>query len=138
MRLLRSRGRGRNYSPLRGAIERALGVAYAGGWPARAWGLVPSAREVRRVDVAIEAAGDGPPLTIAFASDLHLGPTTPTATLDRAFALLAAAEPDVLALGGDYVFLDATAKKARELARRVAAVPARLKVAVLGNHDLWA
>ena len=48
-----------------------------------------------------------PPLRIAFASDLHLGPTTPSGVLDNAFALLHAAKPDVLALGGDYVYLGA-------------------------------
>jgi len=43
----------------------------------------------------------------------------------------------VLLLGGDYVFLDATPARADELASRVRAVPARRKLAVLGNHDLW-
>ena len=79
-----------------------------------------------------------PPLRIAFASDLHLGPTTPTGVLDNAFALLRAAKPDVLALGGDYVFLGATHDKVRELNNRVTAVDAPIKVAVLGNHDFWA
>ena len=50
---------------------------------------------------------------------------------------MAEARPDVLVLGGDYVFLDVTPAMARELEERVAAVPARTKVAVLGNHDLW-
>jgi predicted MPP superfamily phosphohydrolase len=35
------------------------------------------------------------------------------------------------------VFLDVTPAAARELTARVAAVPARTKLAVLGNHDLW-
>jgi len=122
---------------LRGLIEQALRIAYVGDWPARAWAHVPGACTVTRRDVTIEVPGNGPDLRIAFASDLHLGPTTPSRTLDHAFALLAEARPDVLALGGDYVFLDVTHDKARELARRVEAVPARLKVAVLGNHDLW-
>jgi predicted MPP superfamily phosphohydrolase len=42
-----------------------------------------------------------------------------------------------LLLGGDYVFLDATETKGRELAARVREVPATTKLAVLGNHDLW-
>jgi predicted MPP superfamily phosphohydrolase len=77
-------------------------------------------------------------LRLAFVSDLHLGPTTPPRLLDAAFEQLRAAKPDVLLLGGDYVFLEATRPKADELARRVASVPARTKLAVLGNHDLWA
>lgn len=133
-----SRGRGTSYSRLRGVVEGALRVAYAGDWPARARARVPGACVVELRQASVDVAGEGADLRVAFASDLHLGPTTPSAVLDRAFALLAAARPDVLALGGDYVFLDATDEKARELARRVDAVPARLKVAVLGNHDLWA
>jgi hypothetical protein len=71
-------------------------------------------------------------------SDLHLGPTTAQGTLDRALEVLCEARPDLLVLGGDYVFLDATAESGAELARWIAAAPARTKVAVLGNHDLWA
>ena len=46
-------------------------------------------------------------MKIAFASDLHAGPTTHPSVLDEAFAALAAAEPDMVLLGGDYVFLSA-------------------------------
>jgi len=134
VRFLRSRGRGSGYSALRGVVEQTLRLAYVGDWPARVWSWVPGACEVQRREVTLEASSA---LRVAFVSDLHLGPTTPSRLLDRAFDLLAEASPDVLALGGDYVFLDATPAKARELARRVAEVPARLKVAVLGNHDLW-
>src|SRR2546427_625769 len=79
-----------------------------------------------------------PPLRIAFASDLHLGPTTPREVLDAAFAQLQSTRPDVLALGGDYVFLGATKERVRELQERVKQVSAAVKVAVLGNHDFWA
>ena len=68
---------------------------------------------------------------------MYLGPTTAARTLDAAFARLAESQPELLVLGGDYVFLDATPARARELRRRVAAVPAADKVAVMGNHDLW-
>jgi predicted MPP superfamily phosphohydrolase len=113
-------------------------VAYAGDWPGRVWGALGPAAAVDRLDHRLPLPGrDRPPLRLAFASDLHLGPTTSARTLDRAFALLAEARPDVLVLGGDYVFLDATPARARELEARVAAVPARTKIAVLGNHDLW-
>jgi uncharacterized protein len=132
MSLLRSRGRGKDYSLTRGLIETTLRAAYVGDWPARAWSRVTTS--VRRVDVSLPSPSS---LRIGFVSDLHLGPTTPLATLENAFAILRDARLDVLALGGDYVFLDATRKKAELLARLISTVPARLKVAVLGNHDLW-
>ena len=115
-------------------------VAYQGGWPARAWSLVPGKALVQRLDHAIclDPARPRPrPLRLAFASDLHLGPTTPKSVLDRAFRLLDEAAPDVLILGGDYVFLDATPAIARDLRDRVRAVRAPIKLAVMGNHDLW-
>jgi hypothetical protein len=131
-------GRGRNYSAARGLAESALRIAFASGWPARLWARVPGATAVRLERHRIPLPAPRPaPLRIAFASDLHLGPTTPSRTLDEAFRLLAEADPDALVLGGDYVFLDATPARARELEARVRAAPARLKVAVLGNHDLW-
>ena len=68
------------------------------------------ATSVSRVEVDLDV-GLSTPLTIAFASDLHLGPTTSARTLERAFEMLAEARADVLALGGDYVFLEATAAK---------------------------
>jgi uncharacterized protein len=131
----------RPYSRKHLNLERALGWLYTGSWPARLWRLVPGSTRVTllRHDIAAPGRAAGrPPLRVAFASDLHLGPTTPPAILDNAFALLREAEPDVLALGGDYVFLGATKKRVDELKARVDSVTARTKVAVLGNHDFWA
>jgi uncharacterized protein len=133
---LSSEGRGGDYSLMRGLVETTLDLVYAGGWPGRLWGLTDRARHVRVVRAKVEARGI-PPLRIAFASDLHIGPTTSSHTLDRAFELLSEARPDVLLLGGDYVFLHATREKTRELRRRVESVHARCKFAVMGNHDLW-
>lgn len=131
-------GRGRFYSPRRAAIERVLRVAYRGDWPARVWGRLPGRTRVRveHHELAVRQAGRAR-LRVAFASDLHIGPTTPVALLERAFDAMAEARPDVLALGGDYVFLEATHERASLLASLVARVPAAVKVAVLGNHDLW-
>lgn len=135
---LASHGRGTGYSPLRGVMETALGLAYAGGWPARLYGRFAKSRRVRASRHALALLPPGaPPLRLAFVSDVHLGPTTADATVDEAFALLQDAAPDVLLLGGDYVFLEATTAKARRLAALVASVPTPRKFAVLGNHDLW-
>jgi predicted MPP superfamily phosphohydrolase len=78
-----------------------------------------------------------PPLRLGFASDLHLGPTTPERLVGAVERLLAAAELDLLLLGGDYVFLDATPAKAARLAELVRRAGARRTLAVMGNHDLW-
>jgi predicted MPP superfamily phosphohydrolase len=131
----------RPYSRKHLKLEKGLGWLYSGSWPAKLWDLVQGSTRVTllRHDVTVPGRGtDRPSLRIAFASDLHLGPTTPPALLDHAFALLREAEPDVLALGGDYVFLGATKERVEELKARVAGVEARTKVAVLGNHDFWA
>lgn len=131
----------RPYSQHELRIEKVLSWLWAGGWPATLWGLFPGSTKVDLIERRIVIPGRDParpPLRIAFASDLHLGPTTPSGVLDNAFALLRAARPDILALGGDYVFLGATHHKVRELNNRVTAVEAPIKVAVLGNHDFWA
>src|SRR5688572_1828234 len=106
---------------------------YFGGWPQKLWGLVPGSTRVHRIeqDLDLGRPPGRPPLRVAFASDLHIGPTTPPKVLDNAFAHLAEARPDVLALGGDYVFLGALHDRVAELKRRVQDVPAALKVAVL-------
>lgn len=135
---LRSDGRGRHYGATRGLVESALRVLYTGGWPARLWARFPGACDVVRVEHRLRVLPPGQrAIRIGFVSDLHVGPTTPAATLDAAFAILAAAALDVLLLGGDYVFLDADVRGAAALADRIRAVPAARKLAVLGNHDLW-
>jgi uncharacterized protein len=137
---LRSTGRGRHYSVLRGLAESALTLAYARSWPARVLERLPARNHVqlREHDLPLLPPGrERRPLRVAFVSDLHIGPLTPPRLLDDAFARLAALAPDVLLLGGDYVYLEATPAIADELADRVASVPATLKLAVLGNHDLW-
>jgi predicted MPP superfamily phosphohydrolase len=130
----------RPYSRKHLNLEKVLGWVYSGSWPAKLWARVPGSTRVHllRHEAAAPDRRDRPPLRIAFASDLHLGPTTPPALLDRAFAHLREAEADVLALGGDYVFLGATKQRVAELKARVEGVPTRTKVAVLGNHDFWA
>jgi predicted MPP superfamily phosphohydrolase len=138
---LQSTGRGRRYTRLRGLVESAQSVAYAGGWPARLLGQVPAVSRVRvlRHTFPLLPNGNGHrrPLRLAFISDLHLGPITPMKLIDRAFAELQEAEPDILVMGGDYVSLEVTEAVAAHLAASVGAFRASLKLAVLGNHDLW-
>jgi uncharacterized protein len=135
---LRSSGRGTQFSVVRGVLESLQSLVYAGAWPARLLEWVPAAHRVDalRHQLALGRRGR-PPLKLAFASDLHIGPLTPVRLLDRAFQALASFAPDVLVLGGDYVFLDVTPRAAAVLERLVASVPAATKLAVMGNHDLW-
>ncbi|MBA2541663.1 MAG: metallophosphoesterase family protein [Deltaproteobacteria bacterium] len=134
------RGRGAHYSIGRRAVEWTLHNAYRGHWPAR---LVRALGMQRRVQVRhhrVAVAGwpsTVRPLRIAFISDLHAGPTTHSSLLDEAFAQLAAADADLVLLGGDYVFLfaeyiDAIADRLRRIR-----APSGI-YAVMGNHDLWA
>jgi predicted MPP superfamily phosphohydrolase len=137
---LRSNGRGRQFTPLRGLVESLQSVAYVYDWPAKLLGQIPAASHVRVLHNRLEllpGPADRRPLRVAFVSDLHVGPLTPNNLLDDAFARVAEAKPDVLALGGDYVSLEVTDKIAARLEELVGAADVPLKVAVLGNHDLW-
>lgn len=131
-------GRGRDYSAGRGLWESALRFAFRGDWPARLWEALGPTPRVATLRHQLTIDGTGPSCRVAFVSDLHVGPATPNRALDVAFAALEDARPDVLLLGGDYVFLDAEPARLARLAALVRSVPAATKLAVLGNHDLWA
>src|SRR5690606_27250314 len=113
-----------------------------GDWPARLRQHLPDQPQLCSYRLPLLAPGSAP-LRVGFASDLHLGPTTPTRQVEAGLALLNdsallnGSQLDVLLLGGDYVFLDATRERARTLASLVANVRATTKLAVMGNHDLW-
>lgn len=135
---LSSSGRGTGYSRRRGVVESILAFAYRGAWPARLWERYPGSCDVRVVRRSFRLLAAGcPDLRIGFASDLHIGPTTPPRLLDDAADNLAAEDLDVLLLGGDYVFLDASPAKASVLEAFIRRARARRTLAVLGNHDLW-
>lgn len=77
------------------------------------------------------------PLRIGFASDFHAGATTNAQLLADACDLLAAFQPHVLLLGGDFVSVRAT--YIDRLAPLLGEIDAPFgKFAVLGNHDLRA
>ncbi len=133
-------GRGRHYGWLRPRVERVVLFLSVGSWPAKlAWALGMQ-RRVRRVehDVAARSWPEGlRPLKLAFGSDFHAGPTTDDRLIELAFQRMAEAEPDVMLLGGDFVYIEA--RFIERLARAAERTPAPLgKFAVLGNHDLWA
>jgi uncharacterized protein len=135
---LRSSGRGGGYSMWRGLGESIFQRLYAGDWPARLWARVPGSCTVAAErHVFPLPTGHGRACRLAFVSDLHLGPTTSLRVLEAAFALLREYQPDVLVLGGDYVYLDVTPARLSALASLVSSVESQVKVAVLGNHDLW-
>src|SRR5262245_62725123 len=83
-------------------------LLYRGDWPADLWPAVPTSRRVSvtRRSISRSTSG-GRPCRVAFASDLHVGPTTPVSLLREAFAAIQRERPDVLLLGGDYIFLEA-------------------------------
>jgi len=134
------RGRGSRYSRARHVVEWTLANAYRGHWPARvvrALGLQRPVQVRRHSIVTPRWPAGSRPLRLAFASDLHAGPTTHPSLLDEAFDALAAADADVILFGGDYVFLLADHIPAIE-ARVARLAPPLGMFAVLGNHDLWA
>ena len=109
-------------------------------WPARLASRlgVSNTVAVDHHDIYVAGTlGSSDQLRIAFASDFHVGPTTPTGVIDQAIARLSDANADLLLLGGDFV--NPRAEDAGDLARRLAGVPAPLGCfAVLGNHDYYA
>jgi predicted MPP superfamily phosphohydrolase len=124
---------------MRGLSETLQRALFVGGWPGRLHDLRGLDVVVERLDVDARrgATAGRSPLRLAFVSDIHIGPLTSRRLIERAFDRLAALAPDVLALGGDYVSYDVTPAGADWLAALVGRVPAPIKVAVLGNHDLW-
>lgn len=132
--------RAADYSTLRHVSEQVQIRLYGRGWMARLaqrWGLH---RPIQVVEHTLTLPGDAhprPPLRLVFASDFHAGPTTHPDVLAEACAAIAAARPDLLLLGGDFVSLEARHLEA--LAPQLRAIPAPIgRFAVLGNHDLWA
>lgn len=130
-------GRARSLPLRRRAAELAYDVVYRGGWAAalaRPLGLQGTLR-VATHTLPLPAAQERPALRVAFASDLHAGPTTHPALVAGACRALAAARADLVLLGGDYVSFHA--RHVDALVPLLAAVEAPLgKFAVLGNHDL--
>jgi predicted MPP superfamily phosphohydrolase len=132
------KGRRRGYGRLRASVESAMRYVYFGEWPAHLWNLYPTSSRIHIIHHRINLqAATGKTCRIVFLSDLHIGPTTPVRLLKKAFAHARTLQPDVLLLGGDYVFLNSNPSYLARLTDLVASVDCPLKYAVMGNHDLW-
>jgi predicted MPP superfamily phosphohydrolase len=131
--------RGKHNSRYRRFSEAFFITSLLGGrvtrWSYR-WGLHGKLR-VTRYEFRVPHANQLPrPVVLAFASDLHAGPTTHPATFSTLADELRELRPDVLLLGGDYVTGEAT--NIHALADVLSRCDAPLgKYGVLGNHDLW-
>jgi predicted MPP superfamily phosphohydrolase len=134
-----ARHRGKHDTPLRRAGESVLDIVLLRGLAARLSYVcgMHGRLGVTRHEITLDASAPLPrPLTIAFASDFHAGPTTDPAIFASMFEEIERQQPDVLLLGGDFVSFKARYLPvlAAGLARCVAPLG---KYAVFGNHDLW-
>jgi predicted MPP superfamily phosphohydrolase len=119
---------------LTGGLAGLGGVGYLGY---EAFARAPYEPVLERIQLAVprghsELAG----LTIGFLADTHLGPAMDEPDVARATELLAAEQPDLVLLGGDYV--SASSRYAAPVARvlgELVEVSRLGGVAVLGNHD---
>jgi predicted MPP superfamily phosphohydrolase len=132
--------RGRHNNLLRRWGESAIDAALLRGLVARLshrCGL-QGTLGITRYEVRLTAAATlVAPLTIAFASDFHAGPTTDPELFTTLCALLVDAQPDVILLGGDFVSGKAAYVQALACELKYCRPPLGM-YAVLGNHDLWA
>ena len=120
------------------AVDVALGLLYAGGWPAlitRAVGLQGELRVDEHTFRVRREKTNAPPLRVVFASDFHAGPTLHPALLADTLAAMRDAHGELLLLGGDFVSFHA--RYVDRMIGSLRAIHAPLgKFAVLGNHDL--
>jgi predicted MPP superfamily phosphohydrolase len=131
-------GRGTHNSRLQQISVAALNVSLLGGLVARwsyRFGLHGTLR-ITRHELQLERGRLPKPLVIAFASDFHGGPTTHPDLFGVLLDTLIAQRPDVLLLGGDYVW--SRSGQVQVLAQMLSRCnPPLGKFGVLGNHDLW-
>lgn len=133
-------GRARHASVGKKAVDVALGLLYAGGWPAmltRIVGLQGRLEVSEHVFQIRRRNARAPALRLVFISDFHAGPTLHAKLLANACAAVADAGADLVLLGGDFVSFHA--RYVERVAKHLERVRAPLGTfAVLGNHDLLA
>lgn len=119
-------------------VDTALGVLYAGGWPAmltRLTGFQGTLSIAEHTFRVLRAGRKAPALRLVFVSDFHAGPTVDAKMFRDVFAAIRDADPDLLLLGGDFVSFHA--RHVNRLVDPLSGIRAPLgKFAVLGNHDL--
>jgi predicted MPP superfamily phosphohydrolase len=117
----------------------ALAGSGAGSGAAAAYARFgePSQLSVERVQVPIPGLPSGlEGLRVVLLSDFHLHPFTTIEQVRRAAEIANGLQPDVVALLGDYVLVNA--ESVFDLAPLLAVLDAPLGVfTVLGNHDHW-
>jgi uncharacterized protein len=130
----------RNFSRRQQLWEQVQDFLTPTDWPAALAERLgaPTSVILQREEIKIPGRlGTSRELRVAFASDFHAGPMTSDRVLARAADTLAATQPDLLLLGGDFVSL--RSHYIARVARRLGEIPALAgRFAVLGNHDHWA
>lgn len=118
-----------------GATAAVVGVLGAGAMVAAAdESQQPVVERIRLPIPALPAGLEG--FRIAQLSDFHLYPFTRLSLIRRCVAMTNALSPDLIILGGDYVWRDLEA--IHDLAPELGKLNARYGVhAIIGNHDIW-
>jgi predicted MPP superfamily phosphohydrolase len=116
-----------------------MGAAIAGAVAHHARHREPFKPVLEQVSVAAfsdTCTSAAPPIRIGFITDLHIGPAFRAADAEPALNQLAAADPDLFLLGGDYVCESPRYQHEAAAVLEAFTSQARLgALAVLGNHD---
>jgi predicted MPP superfamily phosphohydrolase len=111
-----------------GGFSSVAGVGYAYRWEPGNVVIEPRILRLPSLPSAFEG------FKIAFMSDFHLYPFTKAETIHKAVALAHSFQPDLVLLGGDFVY--GSVEAIFELAPILAGLnPKKGVFAVLGNHD---
>ena len=126
-------------------IKRAGGILAAGfgftGLAAAAYAhwVEPFTVKVHRHEIGVSGLGAGlDGFTIAQLTDIHIKPWMLRGFLDKVARRVNSLAPDVIALTGDYVFLDSDFELLPELEDFLLRLQPKVKkLSILGNHDHW-
>jgi predicted MPP superfamily phosphohydrolase len=120
-----------------GVVGGVASLTAAGFGAYDAYARAPFEPVLERIDIRLPPRhADMAGLTIGFIADTHLGPSMGVDDIARATALLAAARPDLVLLGGDYISASPRyAGPVAEVLKELVRVAPLGSAAVLGNHD---